>query len=129
MYRQISSYFGYRERPTENASSYHQGVDVLASEGSGVLAIEEGTVLYAGWSTYGGYMLKIKHPKGVVSLYEHLAPQILVKEGDWVAKGETVARVGPKYVENGKLNGATTGVHLHFGMMKGGKYVNPLEYY
>ena len=125
-YHQISSYFGYRDKPTQNASSYHQGVDILALEGSGVLAIAEGKVVYAGWHTYGGYTVKIEHAKNLFSIYEHLSPNMIVRVGDYVQKGEVIAKVGPKYVAEGKLNGATTGVHLHFGINKDGKYVDPL---
>ncbi len=46
-YHQISSYFGYRDKPTANASTYHQGIDILASEGSGVLAMADGLVTFA----------------------------------------------------------------------------------
>ncbi len=46
-YYGISSYFGYRDKPTQNASSYHQGIDILAPVGSGVCAIADGKVVFA----------------------------------------------------------------------------------
>ena len=49
-YYGISSYFGYRDKPTQNASSYHQGIDILAPIGSGVCAIADGKVVFARFS-------------------------------------------------------------------------------
>ncbi len=72
-------------------------------------------------------MIQIKHSNHLSSVYEHLSPNMYVQKGDRVAKGDVIARVGPKYVEEGKLNGATTGVHLHFGVLRDGKYINPQE--
>ena len=41
-----------------------------------------------------------------------------LKKGDNVTQGQLVAYVGPKYLKNGKLNGMTTGPHLHFTLYK-----------
>ena len=74
-------------------------------------------------------MIKIKHSESFISLYEHLSPEFLVQQGDFVTRGEIIARVGPLYVDDGKLNGATTGPHLHLGIIQNGKLVNPLALY
>ena len=50
----ISSYFGYRKSPTKGASTYHKGVDILAYQGTGVSAILEGEVKFAGFDKTGG---------------------------------------------------------------------------
>ena len=47
--------------------------------------------------------------------------------GEVVNKNQIISHVGPKYVD-GKLNGSTTGPHLHFGIKKDGIAVNPLDY-
>ena len=57
----------------------------------------------------------------------HLDSKMYVKAGDIVKRGDVIGKVGPKYVENGKLNGATTGVHLHLGISVNGEYINPLN--
>ena len=44
-----------------------------------------------------------------------------------VKKGSIIGKVGPKYLKNGKLNGATTGVHLHLGVLKNGEFIDPLK--
>ena len=128
-FKGISSYFGYRNRPTKGASSYHKGIDILANQGSGVSAIDDGTVQFAGFDNSGGYMITIKHNNNTKSSYMHLGSKMYVKKGDRVKKGNVIGVVGPKYIENGKLNGATTGVHLHLGISVNGKYVDPLTFF
>ena len=126
-FTRISSYFGPRKSPTAGASTYHNGVDILANQGSNVCAMQEGIVIFAGFNNSGGNMVKIQHENNVVSSYCHLSEKILVKKGDKVLNGEVIGTVGPKYLSNGKLNGATTGVHLHFAVTYNGKYVDPLS--
>ena len=72
-------------------------------------------------------MIIISHDNDIISRYMHLDSKLLVEKGDIVTKGEIIGKVGPKYVENGKLNGATTGVHLHLGISKKNEYINPLD--
>ena len=128
-FTRITSPFGRRNSPTKGASSYHQGIDIAASQGSNVLAIMRGTVIFAGWSGSGGYMIIIEHDKNFDSRYCHLGERLLVTKGQKVYAGQIIATVGPKYVSNGKLNGATTGVHLHLGIRKDGEFINPLQFY
>lgn len=128
-FTKISSYFRKRISPTAGASSYHTGIDILAYQGSDVVSILDGKVIFASWSASGGYMVKIQHDGDLQSSYCHLDEEIYVKKGDRVLKGEVIGKVGPKYLSNGKLNGATTGVHLHFAISKDGKAVNPLDFY
>lgn len=107
-FRNISSSFGKRNSPTAGASSYHQGVDILAYQGSSVICIADGIVTFAGWDRSGGYMVKIKHSNVTESAYCHLSEKIFVGKGDKINKGMIIGTVGPKVLSNGKLNGATT---------------------
>lgn len=137
--KNITSKFGYRKSPTEGASSYHGGVDIAAKEGTDIYAIADGIVKYAGWYGANGYSVLISHKDGMLSTYAHVSNDFLVSIGDEVKMGETIARVGPRYIEgpannpykdsNGNsTNGATTGPHLHFALSVNGKRVDPLEY-
>ena len=128
-FTKISSYFGPRKTPTAGASSYHNGVDILANQGTTVCAMNNGEIIFASFSSSGGNMVKIKHENGLVSSYCHLSETFIVKKGDIVNKGDAIGTVGPKYLSNGKLNGATTGVHLHFAISYNGKYVDPLDFF
>lgn len=127
-FKGISSYFGKRNSPTTGASTYHSGVDILAYQGSKVISAMDGNVIFAGWSNSGGYMVKIQHENGIQSAYCHMGEVIYIKKGEYVKAAQTIGTVGPKYLSNGKLNGATTGVHLHFAITKNGKAVNPLAF-
>lgn len=135
-YTHITSEFGYRKSPATGAASYHGGIDIGASQGSRIIAIANGTVVSAGWGGANGYCIVIDHGNGYKSTYGHVDPNLIVSKGDVVFKGQTIACVGPKYVEQksyttykdstGKAtNGATTGPHLHFAVSKNGTKIDP----
>ena len=63
-----------------------------------------------------GNALIIDHGLGVQSTFIHLQ-RILVKEGDRVVQGQTVARVGK--------TGRASGPHLHWGVSAGTVLVDP----
>ncbi len=95
----------------------HDGVDIAAPEGATVTAAASGTVIYAGEQAgYGGVVI-LKHDGGIVTLYAHNSG-LLVSEGDRVARGQAIARVGQ--------TGRTTGPHLHFEVREGTRPRNPL---
>jgi hypothetical protein len=68
----------------------------------------------------GGYgnVVKIKHAGGYLSLYAHQS-RIRVKRGAYVKKGQVIGYVGS--------TGRSTGPHLHFGLMKNGRWVDPMK--
>ena len=118
--RTITSYYGPRTSPTAGASSNHRGIDIGASYGSGALAAADGVVSYTGWFSGGGNTVIIDHGNGLSTLYMHLSG-FAVSQGSSVSAGQTVGYVGS--------TGISTGPHLHFAVMVGGSYVNPLGYY
>jgi len=116
---------GYGFRTFNNA--FHHGIDCAVLENTPVYAMNNGTVTFSGFDASGGNMLIIQYDNGFKSMYCHLASNFVFTVGDKVSKGIVVGYVGPKYLENGKLNGNTTGVHLHFGLYKDGKSIDPLS--
>ncbi|MBO4941704.1 MAG: peptidoglycan DD-metalloendopeptidase family protein [Clostridia bacterium] len=97
----------------------HTGIDIAGSYNSAIKAADGGKVTYAGWmSGYGNYVV-IDHENGYQTGYGHCA-SLLVSEGDRVAKGEIIAKMGN--------TGRSTGTHLHFEVKKNGEFVNPLKY-
>lgn len=117
--RRITSNFGDRESPTEGASSNHKGLDIGAGTGSDIIAAAGGQVVISTYSYSAGNYIMIDHGGGVSTVYMHCS-QLLVSEGEKVAQGQVIAKVGS--------TGYSTGPHLHFGIRSGGNYVNPRNY-
>lgn len=103
----------------KRGSEFHAGVDIGAGANSAVVAAEEGRVIRAGW--YGGYgnCVDVSHSGGIVTRYGHLS-SIAVKAGNKVKRGQLLGRVGS--------TGNSTGPHLHFEVIVGGRPQNPLQF-
>jgi len=114
----ISSGYGPRTNPITKKREIHQAIDIVAPWGTDVRASAQGKVIIAGWKNAYGLMIRISDGYGYYTVYGHLS-RILVKQGQWVKKGETIGRVGS--------TGHSTGPHLHFEVWSNGKTINPLE--
>lgn len=112
----ISQNFGKTEW-----SENHTGIDYLCPAGTPILASEAGQVFFAGWKDGGyGYCVFLKHPDGMVTIYEHLLKDIPVRIGQAVQRGQVIGYSGS--------TGNSTGPHLHFEMRDAnGTAVNPLR--
>ena len=115
----ITSGFGYRDKPTAGATSYHQGYDIGASAGAAIVAAADGVVTSTGYSSGLGNYVILSHGGGLFTIYEHCSA-VLVSRGQSVSRGSTIAKVGS--------TGVSTGPHLHFGVQLNGKYVDPGNY-
>lgn len=115
----LTSGFGFREGPLEGGEDFHLGVDLGAELGADILAFADGVVAFAGENrTYGEYV-KLEHKSGVTTVYAH-CQKLLVKQGQRVSAGQTIARVGQ--------TGDATGPHLHFSVLKNDIFLDPLYY-
>ncbi len=115
----ISSRFTYKRwHPILHRYRPHLGTDFAARRGTPLLAVNAGKVIFSG--TKGGYgkVVKIKHKGGYVSLYAHQS-RIRVKKGQRVEKGQVIGYVGS--------TGRSTGPHLHFGLYRNGRAINPMK--
>jgi lipoprotein NlpD len=96
-----------------------KGIDIAGREGQPVAASAAGKVVYAGTGLRGyGKLVIIKHNATYLSAYAHNR-EILVKEGQQVAKGQKIAEMG---------NTDSDQVKLHFEIRRQGKPVDPLKY-
>lgn len=118
-YTRISSYFGPRPQPTAGASTNHKGIDLAAPYGTAILASASGVVTTSTYSSSAGNYIVIAHGNGTSTVYMHCS-SLLVSVGETVEQGKVIAKVGS--------TGYSTGNHLHFGVIKNGSYVNPLNY-
>jgi len=98
----------------------HFGIDIVAARDEVIKSVQDGTVIFAGWTVETGYVIAIQHPGNVISIYKHNSV-LLKKEGNIVHAGETVAIIG----ETGELS---TGPHLHLELWINGIPVNPKDY-
>ena len=118
-YIMVTSPFGPRKSPTAGASSYHQGIDLGAPEGTPIYAARTGRVTIASYSNSAGNYVSINHGDGFSSIYMHMT-RYVVSSGQAVSAGQLIGYVGS--------TGISTGPHLHFGISKNGVYVNPAAY-
>ncbi len=115
----FSSNFGWRIDPFSGQKSFHEGIDFPAEVGTGIVAAASGKVIYADVHPAYGKMIEIDHGNGLVSRYAHCS-SLRVKEGDFVVRGQQVARVG--------TTGRSTGPHLHFEVRLNGVPQNPARF-
>lgn len=112
----ITSRFGQWE---EFRSGPHKGIDIGAPVGTPVFATYDGNVIATDYDAdgYGNYV-KINIGNGQIVYYGHLSSKN-VYGGQTVKKGDLIGRVGS--------TGRSTGPHLHYGLLKNGKWVDPLN--
>ncbi|HEY5586024.1 MAG TPA: M23 family metallopeptidase [Ruminiclostridium sp.] len=118
-YGKISSTFGIRNHPITKVDTAHKGVDIAASMGDPILAAASGVVEYSGYSKGYGNNVIIDHKNGYRTIYGH-SSKLLVKKGELVKKGQTIALVGS--------TGVSTGPHLHFEIRIDNIAVDPTAY-
>jgi len=115
----LTSPFGYREHPVYGEDRFHYGLDIAAGRGTEICAFAGGTVKATGESSSLGKYLMLSHPGGYTTLYAH-CDRVTVSAGREVAAGEKIAEMGD--------SGIATGTHLHFELLKGDTYLNPIYY-
>ena len=115
----MASPFGNRIHPILKRKILHAGIDIASPNGTAVKTAAPGEVIYNGWLRGYGRVVVVDHGRGFSTLYAHLSAS-LVKEGQVVRDGATIARVGK--------TGNVTGYHLHFEVRQYGTPVNPIKY-
>ena len=102
--------------------TFHYGIDLAAPMHTPEYAAVDGVVLRAGSASGFGLAVYILHDNGDVTVYGHM-DKILVKPGQYVDAGETIALLGNR--------GQSTGPHLHFEVHEGGEdgeRINPITW-
>jgi murein DD-endopeptidase MepM/ murein hydrolase activator NlpD len=111
------------EPPFGSCSHFHQGIDIVAPEGTPVHASAAGTVVYIGWNYADGadpaWIVIIAHSQSLQTWYAHMSPQHPggITNGSHVSAGQVIGYEGN--------TGHSTGAHLHWAVMLNGTFVNP----
>lgn len=115
----ISSKFTKRRwHPILKRYRAHLGIDYAAPRGTPIMAAGSGKVIFAGRTRGYGNVTKIRHSDGYVTLYAHQKSfKRGIKRGKYVKQGQVIGYVG--------TTGLSTGPHLHFGLYKNGRAINP----
>lgn len=118
----VSSLYGLKRYLNGKYNGYHGGVDFASPMGYPIKAINNSNVTLARYfSKYNsnGNIVFLDHGAGVGSAYLHLS-KILVKEGQYVKKGQTIGYIGS--------SGRSTGPHLHWGVYLYGQNTDGLSW-
>ncbi len=98
----------------------HFGYDLASTAGAPIQASNSGIVIFADDIGIYGNCVIIDHGMDLFSLYAHLS-SMSVSTGDRVEKNDTLGLSG--------ATGLAGGDHLHFAILLGGTYVEPLEWW
>jgi hypothetical protein len=110
----------YRHKGEVIDHQFHMGIDLASLALSPIPAGNAGKVVFAESLGIYGQTIIIDHGFGLFSLYGHCS-SIEVSVGQTVARGDIIGKTG--------TTGLAGGDHLHYGMLVGGTYVNPIEWW
>ncbi|MFP6742734.1 MAG: peptidoglycan DD-metalloendopeptidase family protein [Alphaproteobacteria bacterium] len=116
----LTSGYGTRKHPTLGYTKMHRGVDFGAKRGTPIMVAGDGVIEFAAWNGSYGKYVRIRHRGSYSTAYAHL---------DRIASGiQRTRRVKQRqiigYVGS---TGRSTGTHLHYEVLQGGKQINPLK--
>lgn len=106
--------------PKRVSEATHYGYDLASTAAAPITASNAGRVMYAGELGIYGQCVLIDHGLGLATLYGHLS-RIDTAVGESVEKGDVLGRSG--------ATGLAGGDHLHFAMLVGDTYVDPVEWW
>lgn len=109
--------FGRQEHPKFKTVTFNKGIGIQALLGREIVAVYDGTVVYADWFRGYGKLLILDHGQGFYTLYAH-ASELFVPLAGTVRAGQVIGRVG----ETGSLEGP----HLYFELRHQGVPQDPL---
>ena len=116
-FAELRNYLRYGKRASQ---ARHYGYDLASTTRAPITASNDGTVVFAGDNGIYGNLVLIDHGLGITTLYGHLS-SLDVAVGDRVERGQTLGRSG--------ATGLAGGDHLHFAVLVGQTYVDPLEWW
>lgn len=117
----ISSYYNLnRLHPILKYRRPHYGTDYAAPYGTPIMAVGDGVIINAGYTSGNGNYVKIKHDDKIQTQYLHMQKFASgIRSGVHVKQGQTIGYVGS--------TGLATGPHVCFRFWKAGKQINHLR--
>jgi murein DD-endopeptidase MepM/ murein hydrolase activator NlpD len=116
----VSSKFGMRRHPILGFSKMHAGTDFAAPTGTPIYAAGNGVIEEIGRKNGYGNYIRIKHNQQIATAYAHLSKfGSGMRRGGRVQQGDIIGYVG--------TTGRSTGPHLHYEVMRGGRQINPMS--
>ncbi len=120
-YSRISSYYNLnRLHPILKYRRPHYGTDYAAPHGTPIMAVGDGTVSQASYTSGNGNFVKIRHAGAYETQYLHMRGFAKgIRSGARVQQGQIIGYVGS--------TGLATGPHVCFRFWKNGQQVNHLR--
>ncbi len=116
----LSSGFGRRRHPILGYTKLHRGVDFAAPRGTPIYAAGNGVVVQSGRNGAYGKYVRIRHNSRYSTAYAHMrAINRSARRGKRVKQGQIIGTVG--------TTGRSTGPHLHYEILAGGRRTNPMR--
>lgn len=118
-FSRVSSGFNpKRMHPVLHREKGHMGTDYAAPVGAPIWAASDGKIVFRGDKGGAGNMVILLHSNSLKTLYMHMSKfETGQKVGQRVKQKQVIGYVG--------MTGLATGPHLHFGVQKNGRYVDP----
>jgi murein DD-endopeptidase MepM/ murein hydrolase activator NlpD len=114
--------FGAPRNVGTGYAHWHEGTDVMAANGTPVVAVEAGVIERAKVNTLGGNSLRLRGQSGHGYYYAHLSTYALgITEGVVVAPGQVLGYVG----DTGDAKGGAPHVHFEIHRPPNDEPVNP----
>jgi murein hydrolase activator len=111
--------YGAQIHPRFGTKTFRNGIDIDVAQGTNIVAVYAGRVLYTGWFRGYGNLIIVDHGSGYYTLYAHAA-EVKVKEGDEITQGQTIGTVGD--------TGSLQGPRLYFEVRHEGRPQDPAQW-
>lgn len=120
-FAQVGASVGKKMDPFYKVLTMHTGIDLIAGQGTPVIATADGVVLEVKRSGKGpGNIVEIGHDGGYCTLYAHLQ-DIVVRKGERVKAGRKIANVG--------MSGNSFAPHLHYEVHRDSLVLDPVNFF
>jgi len=119
-YVQTGASVGLKHNPLYKVDVQHDGIDLVAPQGSAVHAAADGIVRSVTHSNKAlGNIVEIDHRNGYVTRYALLG-EISVPQGRTVKRGQKIGTVG--------ISSTTFAPHLHYEVLRNGNVLDPVHF-